>query len=108
MSTDDCPITKEARKELLKHVIRPDWEKAAQIYHKNSKKPIYPRYLERFLRCYSNPTGRAAGSHQPLQMFEAIAEAVAQRQTIERAQTAHALEILARKIHIDKPATIAL
>ncbi len=106
--SDNCPIKKEARKELLQHVIRRDWERAAQIYHKNSKKQIYPRYLERFLRCYSNPTGRNPKSHQPLQMFDAIASAVAERQEAERQQTAHALEILSRKIHIGRPTPIAL
>lgn len=99
-------IDQAIRNALLEKTIRQDWDKAAQIYKKNNNRFIYPRYLERFLRGYSNPTGRFAGSHQPLRMFEAIAQAVAERQQAERDQTAKALQILQTKIRIDKPQPI--
>lgn len=77
-------IDQEIRTALLQKTIGSDFEAAAQIYEKNTKRPIYPRYLDKFLRGERNPTGRHPASHDPGQMFAAIAEAVAERQRRER------------------------
>jgi hypothetical protein len=94
-------IDQSARDLLLQKAIRQDWDRAAQIYARKNSRTIYPRYLEKFLRGQRNPTGRKRGAHQPLDMFDAIATAIAEREEAERQQTAQALRILQSKMRIE-------
>lgn len=98
----------QSLRDQLRHQIKPgDWQIAAQIYQKLVKKYISPRYLRKFIEGDKNPTGQRQGVHSPVQMFDAVAEAIQQRQQTERDQTAKALKILQTKIQIPKPQPIA-
>lgn len=99
----------QSLRDQLRAQIKPgDWQIAAQIYQNLVKKYISPRYLRKFIEGDKNPTGQRPGVHNPIQMFDAVAEAIRTRQQVERDQTTKALQILQSKIRIDKPQPIAL
>ena len=99
----------QSLRDQLRAQIKPgDWQIAAQIYQKLVKKYISPRYIRKFIEGDKNPTGQRPGVHNPIQMFDAVALAISQRQAAEIEQNQKALQIIQSKIRIDKPATIAL
>ena len=71
-------IDQTTRDKLRQQVRKGDYESAAKIYQKIVNRYVTPRYLEKFLKGQKNPAGRP-GCHDPLKMFEAVAEAVSQR-----------------------------
>lgn len=92
----------QSLRDQLRHQIKPgDWQIAAQIYQNKVKKYISARYLRKFIEGDKNPTGQRPGVHSPLQMFDAVADAVAKRQENERQQTQKAIQILQSKIRIE-------
>lgn len=101
-------IDQAIRTELRSKIRKGDYEAAAQIYKKIAKRNITPRYLQKFITGHKNPLARP-GCHDPGQMFEAIAEAVDQRQRRERQYSDDARRRLEEIIRQDTaPQPIAL
>lgn len=87
-------IDQPTRDTLENQIRKGDYEAAAQIYHKLVKKTITPRYLQKFLKGQKNPTGTRPHSHQPLQMFHALTQAVKERTDRQQQQTQAAQQLL--------------
>jgi len=84
-------IAQSERKELLKEIkADEDYISAAAIYKQITGRKIYHRYLYRFLKGEIIITGKKPGSHQPLQMWEALVEAIVQRKMKEEMMTREA------------------
>ena len=90
-------ISQQARDELRQHTKKGDYKTAAKIYEQTVNRTIGARYLQKFIEGEKNPSGRP-GCHQPLKMFEAVAQAVHRRQMAEQESTVAAQQILKDKI----------
>lgn len=86
-------IHQSERDELLKQIRKGDYEAATKIYQNNTMRYINRRYLQRFLEGKNNPTGHRPTAHQPLQMYRAIVQAIANRQQREAEATEQAAQI---------------
>lgn len=73
-----------------------DYVAAARIYSAKTGRSIHHRYLYKFLSGERAVTGQKPGSHQPLQMWEAIVEAIGQREREAEKMTAEARALRAR------------
>lgn len=99
-------IDQSTRNALKAQIRKGDYEAAAQIYQKVVNRYITPRYLQKFIEGQKNPTGQRPGSHHPLKMFSAVAEAVRQRREREQYNTSAAnrlLETLMRDANHHQP-----
>lgn len=88
-------IDQATRDKLRQQVRKGDYESAAKIYQKIVNRYVTPRYLEKFLKGQKNPSGRP-GCHDPLKMFEAVAEAVSQRNQRQLDTTEKANRLIAQ------------
>lgn len=77
-------IDQEQRKALLDKLKKGDLADAVKIYEKNTARKINRTMLEKFIKGLYPFRGRNPNAHNPAQMFNAIAEAVAERQRRER------------------------
>lgn len=102
-------IHQSERDALRQQIKKGDYLSAAQIYKEKYIRQIGRRYLQAFIEGHNNPTGAHPGSHNPLHMYEAVAEAVRQRIQRENAATEQARAMrykLIEKIQRDtKPAS---
>lgn len=96
-------IAQHTRDQLRAQIRSGDWEKAAQIYEKNVSRPIYPRYLQKFIEGDKNPTGRNPRNHSPSQMFAAVAQAIQERQQREHEANQAAQKLLQTILRDTKP-----
>ena len=97
-------IHQSERDALRAQIKKGDYQVASNIYQKNHNRPIGRRYLQRFMEGISNPSGARPGSHQPIHMYEAVAEAVRRRiqRENETTETARAMRYkLIEKIRRD-------
>lgn len=63
--------------------MRGDIPRAALIYLQNTKRSISDHTLEKFIKGERKNYGDKPGSHQPDEMYRAIAQAIAERQQRE-------------------------
>lgn len=90
-------ISQDERNELRKRLnAKTDYVRAAHIYEKQTGRSIHHRYLYKLLTGERKVEGTKAGSHQPLQMWEAIVEAIRQRENEGEEMTTRAREIRQR------------
>lgn len=78
---------------------------AVKIYEKIAYRQISTSILQKFIRRRHPFTGRRPGSHQPIDMYRAIAQAVAQRCRHEQETTRKAAELVMQIIHDTTPRT---
>ncbi len=100
-------IQTTARETLKANLQNGDLITAAQIYEKNTNRSIHPSLLQKFIAGKHRFTGKAPKAHQPLQMYQAIAEAVAQRKAKEYEATIAANQLLQTILRDTKPQPIA-
>ena len=86
------------RDALHQQIKKGDYQVAANIYKSKHIRQINRRYLQRFIEGTNNPTGARAGSHQPIHMYEAVAEAISTRLQRENNTTDQATDIRKRLI----------
>lgn len=84
-------IHQSERDALRTQIKKGDYEVAAKIYKDKHIRQVGRRYLQRFMEGLNNPSGTRPGSHQPIDMYEAVAQAVRERiqrenETTERAR----------------------
>lgn len=77
-------ISLNERKELEKLLQFSDYKTAAAIYTRNTGKFIYYRYLEKFIKGHRKASGERPGTHRPLDMYIALAEAERQRREAQK------------------------
>lgn len=75
-------INREQREHLRQYVATGDYDNAAKIYLANTGREISTIYVWMFVNGHKPVTGRKPGSHQPEDIYRAVAEAIAAR--IER------------------------
>lgn len=71
----------DERRALAQKTKWGDLERAAIIYHNRTGKTIAPNYLTKFLNGHREGSASIHRKHMPLDMYAAIAEAIAERQT---------------------------
>lgn len=87
------------QRDLLLDKIKPgDYHTAAQIYLRLTGRSIYPRYLQKFLKGQRKVTGRKKEGHDPLKMYEALAEAIKWREDKEAKTNESAAQIYKEKL----------
>lgn len=91
-------IAQNQRNLLLLRVKPGDYHAAAQIYHALTGRRIYPRYLQKFLKGERKVTGRKKEGHDPLKMYEAMAEAIKNRGEKEALLAESAAQIYKEKL----------
>ena len=89
-------IDQKAREELLRLVKPGDYAEASAIYEQKQGRPIYFRYLEKFLKGDRKVKGENPGSHQPLDMYAAIVDAIKAREQRAAEMTKAARELKAQ------------
>jgi len=75
-------ISLDERKQLEKQLRFGDYRTAATIYKRNTGRSIHYRYLEKFIKGLRLVSGKT-GTHRPLDMYAALAEAYQYRKTTE-------------------------
>ena len=72
-------ITQDQRDELKKLSIRGDIQRAVVIYNKNTGREIGIRAMQKFVTGERKNTGINRRAHQPLELYRAMAQAIAER-----------------------------
>lgn len=72
-------ITQEHRDELRKLLKRGDIPRAALLYEQNTGRSISNSNMELFIKGERKNYGDKPGSHQPADMYKAIAQAISER-----------------------------
>ena len=72
-------ITQEQRQTLLNLIKPGDYDRARGIYRQNTGRDISVMYLWKFIKGDKPVTGLRPGSHQPQDMYRAIAESITAR-----------------------------
>lgn len=72
-------IKQEDRDTLNNLIMRGDIPRAADIYRKNTNRGISNHSLEKFIKGERKNYGDKPGTHQPEDMYNAIAQAIAER-----------------------------
>lgn len=96
-------IHNEQRAALAAQLVKGDLIQAVKIYEKIAKRKIHRSMLEKFVENLHPFRGDAPGSHDPLQMYQAIAQAIAERQQREREATQKAADLLQTILRDTKP-----
>lgn len=105
-------INQDQRNLLLREIQPGDYFTAAEEYKQLTGREIYPRYLQKFLKGERKVTGRKVTGHDPLKMYEALAEAIRKRKESDAKRTAAAAQIYKQKLILKmqgdlKPSPIA-
>lgn len=99
-------VTQEQRAELMKMLKRGDIARARVLYMINTGRLIAENSLEKFIKGDRPFSGARPGSHQPEEMFRAIAQAVSERHDREKRINTLAADILASTIEAANAAAI--
>lgn len=91
-------IHQSERDALAQQIKKGDYQVASNIYQEMHMRYVNRRYLQRFIEGKNQCTGARAGSHQPLDMYKAVAEAIRQRLERDQDNTGQANEIRQRLI----------
>lgn len=87
-------IAQSERTALLEKVQgESDYKKAAELYQEKTGRYIHYRYLYKFLSGQRHITGKKPGSHQPLDMYTAVVDAIKKREMEVEEMTGKAREI---------------
>lgn len=91
-------ISSEQKEALSKRVVggASDYNNAAEIYQALTGLSITPRYLYKFITGERKVTGAKPGSHNPVDLYEALVEAVTRREKKESEMKARAKALTER------------
>ena len=90
-------ISQKQRDSLRKRINpKSDYKKAAELYEAKTGRYIHHRYLYKLLTGERKVEGTKPGSHQPLQMWEAMVDAIQYREMKDEEMTGKAREMLER------------
>lgn len=72
-------ITREQRQLLRQQIKTGDYDRAGSIYLANTGREISTIYIWKFINGHKPVSGRLPGSHQPEDIYRAVAEAITAR-----------------------------
>lgn len=96
-------IDQATRTELRSQTQKGDIKRAAQIYEQKTGYKINPSQLQKLLTGHLQYQKGTIRKHQPLQMFNAITQAIQERQTAEQKATIEANKLLQTILRDTKP-----
>lgn len=96
-------IDQTTRTQLRSQTKKGDIKRAAQIYEQKTGCKINPSQLQKLLTGHLQYQQGNIRKHQPLQMFNAITQAIQERQTAEQKATTEANKLLQQILRDTKP-----
>ena len=101
-------ISNEKRQALASQIQKGDLTAAVQIYEKIANRSIHRTMLEKFIKNIHPFNHTDPKSHDPIQMYKSILQAISERRKREREATQQAEQLIQTILHDTKPQPIAL